>query len=94
PETIKMMQYSLVVPIIGSEYFVMASTAKKVREAYEQNGKSLSRDDDFDYQKLTEFFIETFTEADTEFLKSLVIRGKKIAKEKGYLTSTFIGVGE
>jgi len=94
PETIKMMQYSLVVPIIGSEYFVMASTAKKVREAYEQDGKSLSRDDDFDYQKLTELFIETFTEADIEFLKGLVIRGKKITKEKGYLTSTFIGVGE
>ncbi len=92
PYVIKMMQYSLVVPIAGSSYFALASTNKNVRDAYSRDGRSLDRDDTFDYGLLTELFIQSFSKSDIDFLRKLIERGKKRVQELGFKTSTFIGV--
>ena len=92
PTTLKMMQYSLVVPIVGSSYFSLACTNNNILKQYNQQNRNLLLDDDFNYSLLTEFFIQEYCAADISFLKELVEKGKRAAKKEGILTSTFIGI--
>jgi len=92
PDLIEMMQYSLVVPIVGSSYFDKASLDCEIRDSYNKEGKNIDKDDSFDYNLLTDLFIERFSEVDIDFLKKLIESGKSIVKDLGVLTSTFIGI--
>ncbi len=90
--TMKMMQYSLVVPIVGSRYFSISCCDRSIVTAYNQKGRDLLKDDDFDYSLLTELFIQSHCEADINFLRMLIENGKCAVREAGILTSTFIGI--
>ncbi|MEW5896999.1 MAG: radical SAM protein [Nanoarchaeota archaeon] len=90
--TLKMVQYSLVVPIVGSNYFTLCCNNGGIIADYNGNGKNLLRDDDFDYSLLTELFIKECSSANINFLRGLIERGKRAVVDSGILTSTFIGI--
>lgn len=92
PEVIKMMQYSLVVPIAGSRYFTIANANSNINRSYNLDKRNLGADTDFDYNLLTELFIKEYSRANVDFLRRLVEEGKQAVSSKKILTSTFIGI--